>query len=311
MRLHLLRKGLLGAVLIALVTEAARPICSSFNCARFKRDLPFQLSGDITSANASTLDGRALEAVDNARADEYVTNGVDNLPTRNKIYDERSTSSPSSAIFRPFVNNRKAWASSFKIGLKYLTGCTAVVIIGNRGVYAAHFFEDQSMDSSKPAYAKNLLKNGGPKFFSIPEKLRDLGGSPYGQEYHYPEVFIIDPVKSAETPENPGSDADEDTRPASNIGYRYGEREYQAAYTDIYNTIREYWPGITIQEIPYYPLNMANTQERQMPAGDTNKPDEYRIKRGAEGKIYFEYDKSSVSIRLWVETQNVLETSIS
>ncbi|KIM99202.1 hypothetical protein OIDMADRAFT_56362 [Oidiodendron maius Zn] len=306
MRLHLVRQGLLGAFLIALVTEAARPICGSFSCARFRRDLPSQLSRDITWANASTLEARALEEVDDPN--DYVTAGVNKLSTGNKIYNDRSSSSPSTAIFRPFVNSR-AWASSFQIGLKYLTGCTAVVIIGNRGVYAAHFFEDQSMDPSKPAYAKNLLNNGAQKFESIKANLQDLSGSPYGQAYHYPEVFIINPVKSAEPPADPS--ADPDVRPASQIGYKHGEREYQEAYTDIYNTIHEYWPGInTIEEIPYYPLNMANKKESQMPKGNTNKPDEYRLKRGAEGRIYFEYDKSSVSIRLWVEAQKVLETSM-
>ena len=48
-----------------------------------------------------------------------------------------------------------------------------------------------------------------------------------------------------------------------------------------------------------------------MPPGSTNPNDNDRLRRGAEGRIYFEYDKDCsnghVAVRLWIESQKSLE----
>jgi hypothetical protein len=207
--------------------------------------------------------------------------------------------------------------SSFNIGLRYLTGCTAVVIIGNGGVYAAHFFEDQAMDLGlKATYAPTLLHYGGKNFETISSHIGELNSSPHGAPDAFPEVFIITPVKSAELPRDPGSKEPEDTRPALQIGYVPGVREYDQAYLDIYRAIQHYWPTInTIREVQYYPLNKANAAPAHMPAGNTYPPDSERLRKGAEGRVYFEYDKDrsvpNAEIRLWVETTRQIETTLA
>jgi hypothetical protein len=220
MHLQVLLRTFLSAVLFVSVLEAARPLCTARNCASIsKRNALTQFQRDnISVIEATPLDSRALD--NPADPGRYVKNAVDALATGNKIYNDRSSSTTSTSLFRSFLNRRNEWASSFQIGLKKLTGCITVVIISNRGIYAAHFFEDTAMDPQNTAtYAPNLLRSGsGNRFDSIAAHWGDLNSSPYGQDHLYPEVFVITPIKINEDPVDAGS-RPADTRPAIEIGY--------------------------------------------------------------------------------------------
>jgi hypothetical protein len=89
--------------------------------------------------------------------------------------------------------------SLFNIGLKYLTGCTAVVIIKNGGVYIAYFFKDQALDLGlKAIYTLTLLYYNGKNFKTISSYISELNSSLYNALDVFLEVFIIILVKSAE-----------------------------------------------------------------------------------------------------------------
>jgi hypothetical protein len=200
-------KGFLASLLVASAIEAGRPKCSASNCASIKRDLISRFQREESPVEGTILHTRAeLPKVEENGIEAYVIAAVDKLSAGDKIYDDRSKSQDSTSLWRPFVRGNGNWASSFKTGLKFMTGCTAVVIVGPRGVYAAHFFEDIAMDPSiADKYAANLLDHGSKSFEPIKNHFNDLTGSPAppaaGQQRDpFPQVFIMNPVGSREAP---------------------------------------------------------------------------------------------------------------
>jgi hypothetical protein len=314
-------KGFLASLLVASAIEAGRPKCSASSCASIKRDLISRFQREESPVEGTILHTRAeLPKVEGNGIEAYVIAAVDKLSAGDKIYDDRSKSQGSTSLWRPFVRGNGNWASSFKTGLKFMTGCTAVVIVGPRGVYAAHFFEDIAMDPSiADKYAANLLDHGSKSFEPIKNHFNDLTGSPAppaaGQQRDpFPQVFIMNPVRSREAPveSDPQKKAPVDTRPASDIGFRIGEREYDTAYSDIYAKIRALWPGInTIHEISYYALNKDNTKQNKKTPNIL--PDSQMLKKGVAGKILFEYGRSQDNggeVRLFMENIKYLETRL-
>jgi hypothetical protein len=125
--------------------------------------------------------------------------------------------------------------SLFNIGLRYLTGCTIVVIIKNSEVYTAYFFKDQAINLRlKATYMPTLLYYNSKNFKTISNYINKLNNSLYSAPNAFPEVFIITPVKSAKSSQNPGSKKSKNTRPMLQIRYILSIQEYNQAYLDIY-----------------------------------------------------------------------------
>jgi hypothetical protein len=236
---------------------------------------------------------------DKASIEKHITDRVNNLPAANKIYNEENKRSPSTSIFFPFKDD------SFDIGLKFLTGCTALVIVSNTGVYGAHFFEDKAMDPQRRnLYASALLRAGGNKsFIKLPDRVGDLSSSPYPDK-NFPEVFIINPQKSGETPGEGDDDPKVplDTRPAEQMGFEPDKREHEQAYQDILAVIRENWPEIdSVKEVRYAALNKNNPS------------DNARLKDKGDGKILFEYNKTPSAkgeVRLWLDSTKKFQLTL-
>ncbi|KAF8860926.1 hypothetical protein BDZ45DRAFT_688000 [Acephala macrosclerotiorum] len=306
-------KAVLSVLLFGLVLEAARPICSAKNCASIsKRDFASRFQRDV-AIEPEDLGKRTLKKIpdDEQSITNYVVENVDALPLANKIYNDRTTKTASTSLWKPFFSSRGRQVSSFQIGLTKLTGCITVVIISNRGVYAAHFFEDTATTASSETYASKLLDSGSGKTFeSIKSHFNDLNSSPAGPKSPFPQVYIVTPVKMNEEPVDSDSKQPVDTRPGSVIGYDPGEAlEYLKPTQDITASIEALWTGInTIEIVKYFPLNINNALSKDMP--DPSVPtDLSRITDTAAGKVLFEYDNTSnkVSVRLWVETKKEME----
>src|SRR6266699_1802137 len=178
MRLTSFVKGFVVSLLVASATEAARPLCSAPNCARINRHLfsRFQRGGSLVAR--SIFNTRTLPHVDDISV--HVHDRVDGLLTTDKIYDDNSDEQVSTSVWRPFLDGNNNWVGDFSLGLKFLTGCTTVVIIGQKGVYAAHFWEDIAMDPAKAKkYAPNLLHDGNRKgFVALSNYIKELSTSP-------------------------------------------------------------------------------------------------------------------------------------
>lgn len=239
---------------------------------------------------------------------DFVTQKVENLRTADKIYDDRSSQQISTSIFKPFKNNR-GWylvtVTPFELGLKKLTGCISVVIVGDGGIYAAHFFEDLSLDPATDDYPPKLLREGNKKFPRLSNFIDALGCSPLNRRGKFPEVYIINPVKSAAGP--PITPVDHlhhriDTRSSDEQGYILNKREHARQYKDIVCEIQSHWPAInTIHEVRYKARNLQN-------AGD-----KFRINNTPEGRIYFEYFGKRgglFKIRLHIEGEEKIHWSL-
>lgn len=305
MRPRAFLRGLLAISLVAIsVTQASRTKCSAKHCC-IKRDFTPRfhrsLSGNSTHAYNTP---RALHEIENDEERSlFVARTVNSLPTKNMIYDDQSPSAESTTIWRSFKRNKKYLQSPFQIGLRHLTGCTSVVIIGHGGIWAAHIFEDAGgMDPSSKAYAGKLMLSGNKKFDQFANHIEDLDGSPIHGPGSNPEIFIINPAKSRGSPPvdyDPRIPPDD--RSSDQVGYADNQREYQKAYEDIYRAIQNRWPLINIREHRYHALNRFSSS-------DLN-----RLDSGAEGRILFEYDGKSggpFEIRLHLENHQVLRTGL-
>jgi hypothetical protein len=97
------------------------------------------------------------------------------------------------------------------------------------------------------------------------------------------------------------------------IGYDdTGALQYSQQTADIVSEITRLSPGSTrIHQFLYYPLNSQNKKTSQI-ASSNNQPDATGL-QGPEGKVLFEYDKSTgaVTARLWVEYTKRFEWQIS
>ena len=318
MRFPLLFKAVLSVLLFGLALEAARPLCSAKNCASLsKRDFAPRFQRDVVAIESEDLEKRVLDVVqgDAQSITNYVVRKVNSLSSANKIYNDRSSKTASTTLWKPFFTSSGRWASSFQIGLTKLTGCITLVMVSNRGVYAAHFFEDTAMDVSSNTYAAALLNSGsGNTFDSIRSHFNDLNSSPAGSNYPFPNVYIVTPVKSSEDPVDSGSKQPLDRRPASVIGYDSNEAlQYPQQTQDIITSIQTLWPTInTIEIVKYFPLNINNARLQDMP-NPSIPTDESRILNSAAGKVLFEYDNTSndISIRLWVEIQKQIDTVLN
>ncbi|KAE8445210.1 hypothetical protein EG329_013582 [Mollisiaceae sp. DMI_Dod_QoI] len=144
---------------------------------------------DVVAIALEDLEKRTLGVVpdDTQSITDYVAENVKGLSSANKIYNDRSSKTASTTLWKPFSNSRGRWTSSFKIGLTKLTGCITVVMVSNRGVYATHFFEDTAMEVGSKTYAAELLDSGsGNTFESIKSHFSDLNSSPAGPDYPFP-----------------------------------------------------------------------------------------------------------------------------
>lgn len=238
---------------------------------------------------------------------KFLTRKVEELKTTDKIYDDRSSKRLSTAVFRPFKNNKGSYlATPFELGLKNLTGCISVIIVGDGGIYAAHFFEDLSLDPTTDDYPPKLLRDGKNKSFPRLSNFVDaLGGSPLRRRGKFPEVYIINPVKSAAGP--PITPVDDlhhqiDTRSSDEQGYIANKREHARQYKGIVREIQAHWPSTnTIHEIRYKARNLQNPGDR------------FRIDNTPEGRIYFEYFVKRVGpfkIRLHIEGEKKIHVSL-
>ncbi|KAH8650957.1 hypothetical protein BGZ60DRAFT_534136 [Tricladium varicosporioides] len=310
MKLNLLLKSFLTVILAVSFTDAARVKCSVKNCCR-KRDLNslFEIDNFNSRANAFHVTRALPELSTPDILKDHIVREVNKLPPSKLIYNNKSKRTASTAIWEPFKNAR-GYVASFSIGLQALRGCTALIIVGKSGVFAAHFFEDESMEPSDPQWVESLLKSGNKDFKNLGDYVGELSGQPQGGLSTSPEVFIVYPVASREPPVDDIGQP-KDTRPAAVIGFLEGQKQYPQAYDGIFNTIQSIWPTITtIQGVPYYPLNLDNTIT---PSGDPPITDKERLDRHTNGRILFEFegkDSADRSIRLHIESRRVLHVNL-
>ncbi|CAG8961060.1 hypothetical protein HYFRA_00002602 [Hymenoscyphus fraxineus] len=231
---------------------------------------------------------------------QFITESVNSLSTRNKIYDDQSASGDSTTLWRSFKRNGNYLQTPFQVGLKHLTGCTSVVIIGHGGIWASHIFEDSGMDPANKAYAEKLMLSGSKKFDVFSNHFSELNGSPKSGPGYLPEVFIINPTKTrggSPVPYDPTTPRDDTS--SDELGYDESQQEYQREYGVISRVIRGHWPQIIIREHRYHALNSDNTSDKD------------RLENSAAGRILFEYDAKAggpFEIRLHLENYEFLRT---
>ncbi|CAG8979438.1 hypothetical protein HYALB_00011951 [Hymenoscyphus albidus] len=204
-------RGLLAALLvIPLTTLASRTQCTGKQCC-IKRDFIPRVNRNVStdSSHIFNIPRALIELPNDELKHHFVSKTVNALSTRKKIYDDENSSGDSTALWRSFMRNGNYLQTPFQIGLKHLTGCKSIVIIGHGGIWAGHIFEDSGMDPANKAYAEKLMSSGGKRFDVFSNHVSELNESPKSGPGYLPEVFIIKTRGGSPVPYDPKAPRDE------------------------------------------------------------------------------------------------------
>ncbi|KAH0536485.1 hypothetical protein FGG08_006638 [Glutinoglossum americanum] len=140
-------------ILAARAGPTCRSVCGANPQNSVRRQIP-EIPNNLVA--------RVLDPISNDQLTTYLINTINDLGTT-KIYDPDESQTNTAGFTR--LARRVV-----RVGLRRLCGCTAMVIVHPKGVYYAHFFEDQSHgieDGVDLFQVKvlDLLGNGEKPFF--------------------------------------------------------------------------------------------------------------------------------------------------